>query len=189
MTAHFSALSGEDERRQVSQLISYFIKIVDYKKDFEQQLSFFVEARTAFPNLDAVLVTLVHCVNLLATNTHRIVNGVHTRKTAAFVRGCVAYCFITIPSISSVTARMDLYLLSGQIALTNHCLGQADSCFEATIKLIVELPKTVEIDGKWKSSETYLVQFVTNLLSTLIIVPVNIVFFFYNFCDRKRNVR
>lgn len=166
-----SAFSGEDERRQISDLISYFIKSVDYDKDFEQQLSFYVEARTSFPNFDSVFVTLVHSVNLLAMNTYQIVNGQHTRKTAAFVRGCVAYCFITIPSITSVPIQMDLYLLSGQIALTNHCLGQADACFEAAIKLIIELAQGHEFENK-KSAESYLAQFTSNLLSTLIIVPV-----------------
>lgn len=167
----FSAFSGEDERRQISDLISHFIKTIDYGKDFEKQLSFYVEARTSFPNFDSVFVTLVHSVNSLAIHTHRIVNGQHTRRTAAFVRGCVAYCFITIPSITSISTQMDLYLLSGQIALTNHCLGQADACFGAAIKLIDELAKSGDFDNK-KLAETYLTQFTSNLLSTLIMVPV-----------------
>jgi hypothetical protein len=32
---------------------------VDYGRDFEQQLSFYVEARSAFPNLDSVHAQLV----------------------------------------------------------------------------------------------------------------------------------
>lgn len=115
----------------------------------------------------------MHSVNLLAISTYQIVNGQHTKKTAAFVRGCVAYCFITIPSITSIATQMDLYLLSGQIALTNHCLGQADACFEAAIKLIGELSKNGDFDNK-KITECYLTQFTSNLLSTLIIVPVRI---------------
>lgn len=99
---------------------------MDFGRDFEQQLTFYVEARAAFPNLDSVFVTLVHCVNKLAVDTRCIVNGHHTRKTDAFVKACAAYSYITIPSIVSVTSRMDLYLLSGQVALTNVCLGQGE---------------------------------------------------------------
>lgn len=33
---------------------------IDFERDFEQQLSFFVEARATFNNLDAVLIYLVH---------------------------------------------------------------------------------------------------------------------------------
>lgn len=137
-----------------------------------------------------MFVTLVHCVNKLAVDTRCIVNGHHTRKTDAFVKGCAAYSFITIPSIVSVMTRMDLYLLSGQVALTNVCLGQgehslttiflkihdflsftADACFFAALLLVPELPKTIEIEGKMKNTEPYLVSFLCNFLSTLVIVP------------------
>lgn len=50
--------------------------------------------------------------------------GMHNRKTAEFVQACAAYCFITIPSIVSEKTRLELYLLSGQVALFNQCLGQ-----------------------------------------------------------------
>lgn len=63
-------------------------------------------------------------VNRLSVETRRIVKGHHTRKTAAFVRACAAYCYITIPSITSVQTRLELYLLSGEVALLNQCLGQ-----------------------------------------------------------------
>lgn len=83
-----------------------------------------MEARASFSNLDGVYCTLVHAVNKLAMDTQKIVQGQHSAKTAAFVRACVAYCFITIPSIGSIQTQMDLYLLSGQVALVNLCLGQ-----------------------------------------------------------------
>lgn len=119
-----SALTVEDERRQISNLISYFVRSVYFGRNFEQQLNFYVEARAAFLNLDIVYITLIHCVNELANNTNRIVKGQHTRKTSYFVKACIAYNFITIPSIVSVVTRLDLYLLTGQIALQNLCLGQ-----------------------------------------------------------------
>lgn len=166
-----TALTVEDERRQIGSLISNFVKNVNYGRDFEHQLTFYVEARAAFPNLDAVITTLVHSVNKLAIETRNVMNGQHTRKTAAFVKACAAYCFITIPSIASIATQMDLYLLSGQVALLNVCLGQADACFETALQLVAELPRTIEIEGKLKSTEGYLVSYLCNMLSTLIIVP------------------
>ena len=59
---------------------------VDYGRDFEQQLAFYVQARAAFPNLDGILQAVVHAVCTLVMRTHKIVKGVHTRKTSAFVR-------------------------------------------------------------------------------------------------------
>lgn len=120
----FSSLTVEDERRQISQLICSFIRKVTFPRDFERQLSFYVESRDAFNNLDTVYVTLVNAVNKLAIETYNIVNRKHTRKTGAFVKACAAFCFITIPSIAAIQPQMDLYLLSGQVALLNHCLGQ-----------------------------------------------------------------
>ena len=35
------------------------VRQINYGRDFEQQLSFYVESRANFSNLDAVLVTLV----------------------------------------------------------------------------------------------------------------------------------
>lgn len=64
------------------------------------------------------------CVNRLSVDTRKIVRGHHTRRTSAFVRACAAFCFITIPSLTLVHTRLQLYLLSGQVALLNQCLGQ-----------------------------------------------------------------
>lgn len=153
-------------------MINKFIEAVSFGNDFEQQLTFYVDSRGAFQNLDGIISTLVHSVNDLSMETRRKVRGQHTRKTSAFVKACAAYCFITIPSIVSVMTRLDLYLLSGQVALSNLCIGQADSCFEAALNTIPELPSTIEtIEGKIKSTESYLISYLSNFLSTLILVP------------------
>ncbi|TMW48635.1 hypothetical protein DOY81_006300 [Sarcophaga bullata] len=166
-----NALTVEDERRQISQLICNFIRKVDYGRDFEKQLSFYVEARGSFSNLDAVFSTLVQNVNKLGMDTSRIVQNKHSRKTHGFVKACIAFCFITIPSITSVQQQMDLYLLTGQVALVNQCLGQADACFEEALNLVAQLPNSIEIDGKAKSMDTYLTSYLSNMLATLVLVP------------------
>ena len=55
----YSALTTDDERRQLSHLITTFIRQVNFGRDFEQQLDFYVNARAAFSNLDMVLKALV----------------------------------------------------------------------------------------------------------------------------------
>lgn len=182
-------MTVDDERRHIAQLIGAFVQRATYGRDIEQQLAFYVDARSAFPNLDAVFVTLVHCVNRLATDTRRLISsaaaaaatsngntnkGQQSRKSVAFTKACAAYCYITIPSIGSVNARMDLYLLSGQVALQNGCLGQADACFEAALNLIAELPReliSVDSDVQARSSEPYLVAYLCSFLGTLLVVP------------------
>uniref|UniRef100_A0A493SVS0 VPS35 endosomal protein-sorting factor-like n=1 Tax=Anas platyrhynchos platyrhynchos TaxID=8840 RepID=A0A493SVS0_ANAPP len=140
-----NALTLEDEKRMLAALINGFIKMVSFGRDFEQQLSFYVEARSMFCNLEPVLVQLIHA--------------------------CVAFCFITIPSLSSIFTRLNLYLHSGQVALANQCLSQADAFFKAAVSLVPEVPKTISIDGKMRPSDAFLLEFLCNFFSTLLVVP------------------
>ncbi|XP_063748975.1 VPS35 endosomal protein-sorting factor-like isoform X2 [Eleginops maclovinus] len=166
-----NALTLEDEKRSLSLLIIGFIRMVSFGRDFEQQLSFCVEARASFCNLEAVLVQLIHTVNTLAMETSSVMRGSHSRKTAAFVRACAAYSFITVPSLSSIFSRLSLYLLSGQVALANQCLSQADAFLKAAVSLLPEVPRSISVEGKLRSSESFLLDFINNFLSTLLVVP------------------
>uniref|UniRef100_A0A8D2J616 VPS35 endosomal protein-sorting factor-like n=1 Tax=Varanus komodoensis TaxID=61221 RepID=A0A8D2J616_VARKO len=166
-----NALTLEDEKRMLASLINGFLRMVSFGRDFEQQLSFYVEARSMFCNLEPVLVQLIHSVNQLAMETRKVMKGNHSRKTAAFVRACVAFCFITIPSLTSIFSRLNLYLLSGQVALANQCLSQGDAFFKAAISLVPEVPKTINIEGKMRPSEAFLLEFLCNFFSTLLIIP------------------
>uniref|UniRef100_A0A663N964 VPS35 endosomal protein-sorting factor-like n=1 Tax=Athene cunicularia TaxID=194338 RepID=A0A663N964_ATHCN len=166
-----NALTLEDEKRMLAALINGFIKMVSFGRDFEQQLSFYVEARSTFCNLEPVLVQLIHSVNQLAMETRKVMKGNHSRKTAAFVRACVAFCFITIPSLSSIFTRLNLYLHSGQVALANQCLSQADAFFKAAVSLVPEVPKMISVDGKMRPSDAFLLEFLCNFFSTLLVVP------------------
>uniref|UniRef100_A0A669QT39 VPS35 endosomal protein-sorting factor-like n=1 Tax=Phasianus colchicus TaxID=9054 RepID=A0A669QT39_PHACC len=140
-----NALTLEDEKRLLAALINGFIKMVSFGRDFEQQLSFYVEARSMFCNLEPVLVQLIHA--------------------------CVAFCFITIPSLSSIFTRLNLYLHSGQVALANQCLSQADAFFKAAVSLVPEVPKMISVDGKMRPSDAFLLEFLCNFFSTLLVVP------------------
>uniref|UniRef100_A0A4W3I4S5 VPS35 endosomal protein-sorting factor-like n=1 Tax=Callorhinchus milii TaxID=7868 RepID=A0A4W3I4S5_CALMI len=171
MDVFISALTLEDEKRSLAVFISGFIRMVSFGRDFEQQLSFYVEARSTFCNLEPVLVQLIHSVNQLAMETRKVMKGKHSRKTAAFVRACAAYCFITIPSLANIFTRLNLYLHSGQVALANQCLSQADAFFKAAISLLPEVPRMINIDGKMRTSEGFLFEFLSNFFSTLLIVP------------------
>ncbi|KAM7382046.1 hypothetical protein PAMA_012755 [Pampus argenteus] len=166
-----NALTLEDEKRSLSLLIIGFIRMVCFGRDFEQQLSFCVEARATFCNLEPVLVQLIHTVNQLAMETRRVMRGSHSRKTAAFVRACAAYSFITIPSLSSIFSRLSLYLQSGQVALANLCLSQADAFLKAAVSILPEVPRSISVEGKLRSSESFLLDFINNFLSTLLVVP------------------
>lgn len=46
-------------RRQIGDILCNVVRCVDFGRDFEQQLQWYVEARGAFANLDVVLSQLV----------------------------------------------------------------------------------------------------------------------------------
>jgi hypothetical protein len=92
-------LSPISEVAEISQLICNFIYNVDFGRNLEQQLNFYVECRSIFCNLDLVKDRLIVCVSGLAVRAYKIVKGKHTKKTSNFVKACLAYCHITIPSI------------------------------------------------------------------------------------------
>ena len=61
----YSALTLEDDVRGLSSLIISFIRTVSFGRDFEQQLKFYVECRSAFCNTDLVLTFLIQVSNIL----------------------------------------------------------------------------------------------------------------------------
>lgn len=54
-----NALIPEDEYRQIGEIICSILRRVDFGRDCEQQLNFYVMARAAFCNIDLVLAELV----------------------------------------------------------------------------------------------------------------------------------
>lgn len=170
----------DEERRHISQLICYFVRKVNFGRDVERQLSFYTEVRGSFTDLDEVYCTVVHSVNKLAMIiTSKIMANDHkhekqqqkdlSSERKAFVKTCIAFCYITIPSVNSVQQRLDLYLLSGQVALSHQCLGQADGCFEAALQIMEDEVPLVMKTGQL--NELYVVGFLSNLLAILVLVP------------------
>lgn len=55
---------------------------------------------------------------------------------------------------------------------TWHTCLAADAFFKAAISLVPEVPKMINIDGKMRPAESFLLEFLCNFFSTLLIVPV-----------------
>ena len=147
-------LSFDDERRQLASLISSFIRRVSYGPDFDAHLTFYVECRGIFPSLDAVQDTLILGVASLAMRVRSAVKGRHSKKTAAFVKACAAYMYISTPTIDAPLLRIRLHLLGAQVALANGLLAQTEACFKAAVTVVPEaLSCAVGLDGAEKEPE------------------------------------
>ena len=158
------SLSPEGEQRHVASLINGFIEKIDFGKDFERQLNTYVECRSAFANLDDVKERLILCVNRLSMRTLTMVKGRHSKKTQAFVKGCLAFNHITIPSIDNTMTRLNLLVYCGIVGLKNACLPQCDTFLKAAISLVPEA-------GSSAQDVAAVVQWVGLFCGLLVMVP------------------
>ncbi|KAM3963392.1 VPS35 endosomal protein-sorting factor-like [Aphomia sociella] len=163
-----NAVTVEDECKSYAELINKYIQAVTYQDDVEQQLNFYVESRSAFIKLDTVLVTLVHAVNTLSLRSNVAAGG------GWLQRACAAYCFVTVPSLHCSLVKLHLYLLSGQVALLNNCIGQAEANFKALIGLIPDIPDYILEDGQKKPTHVKVAGILSDFLSTLLVLPDNL---------------
>jgi len=165
-------LTFEGERRHIAELIILFIDKLDFGNDLEKQLNYYVDFRGAFSNLDMVIHHLVLRVADVAMKAHRIMKGKHNKKTADFVKACLAFCHITIPGLESVFPKMNLFLTLGQIALLNKMVVEGEAFLKAAIHLVPHLPATMMSSRNTnQSTSTQLVQYVRNFCSTLLLLP------------------
>ncbi|EFO22951.1 hypothetical protein LOAG_05534 [Loa loa] len=129
-----SALSTDEEKQRAS---FYIIRALDRFKleaDPERALDFFVDARAALSNLDSViayLATKVCCLGLHVVRQEKISHAGET-----FLRGCIAYAFITTASLSSSATKIEVYIQAGMLSLTSNSLPQADAILKCSIEVL-----------------------------------------------------
>lgn len=167
-------LTFEDERRQVTELICHVIDYIDYGHDLERQLNEYIESRGIFGNLDGVIYQLITKVGDLAMKAHRFMRGKHNKKTSSFVKSCIAFVHITIPSLESIWPRMYLFASMGRIALVNGMIVQAEALLYAAISLIHKLPSTftsTQYNNTIQSTQVLLGEYIENFCSTLLLLP------------------
>ena len=161
--------SPPEKKKEVSDILIKFINKIDFGMDFENYLNFLTEARAAYCELEIVTELLVKCVQKTAIQTYKSVKGKHNKKTMRFCKVCVAYCQITIPSITSLKTQLKLQLTTAEIALMNNLISECDSICRGIItgiqKEIYEHLDKLEAD--------FIINFSKSLLGFLIMVPSN----------------
>lgn len=176
-TVHDSinALSFDDDVKRIGMALCAFMCKIDFGKQVDKHLQFFVECRSAFANLDAVKETLVISVCGLAMKTLKLAGGKHSTKTSAFVRACIAFCFVTIPTMEQPFPQLRLYMLSASAAMMNGALPQADDLLKACVATVKEVPVVLNLEGDSGSStesvERQLVEQLEQLASLLVAAP------------------
>lgn len=101
-------------------------------------LDVYTNARGLFINLDQVTECLIQQVFQIAARAHSFVKGKHSQKTLAFVKSCIAYVHITIPTLEDIDKQIKLFLLGAQVALLNGLIGETDSLCKAVLATLDE---------------------------------------------------
>ncbi|XP_024530935.1 UPF0505 protein [Selaginella moellendorffii] len=159
------SFSSDDDRRQIARLVVRFIQLADYGKNLETQLDFLVECRAAFPRMDAVREEVVRASHGIAMSTFKLWKGCHSEASMDFVKSCIAFNEITIPSITDVTVRVQLYITTGEVALMNGLLSYVLNLLKSGILCLQELR------SEDSNNEDELRPLLLKLCSFLVVVP------------------
>ncbi|XP_043688479.1 VPS35 endosomal protein-sorting factor-like isoform X2 [Telopea speciosissima] len=160
----FSSIKDDDNQHPVH-LISRFVRMVDFGAEMENHLIFLVECRGAFGSTNELKETLVHSSNYLAVKAMK-----DAKKHISFLKSCIAFSEVTIPSISIIIRQMNLYLETAEVALLGGLVSHTDGLIDSTISCLQSLEVTngrtpVDLDGILSS--------VRKLCSLLILIPAN----------------
>ncbi|OMJ78349.1 hypothetical protein SteCoe_21867 [Stentor coeruleus] len=139
------AESNPDLIARVSNLICKFVRNLHFGNNLEQHLTVLTEARSSFIQFDEVTETLVNSVLDISMKAHKLVSGKHNFKTHAFLKACVSYAHITIPSIDDNMKQFKLFILASQVALVNNLIGEAESLIKTAIARIPDLAEDDEL--------------------------------------------
>ena len=134
-------LSQDFEKEEVCEALVGFVNGIDFGMALEKQLNFFVDCRKSFSMFDSINEALITKTLNMIAKTYKFVKAQHSTKTSSFVKACISFCHITIPSLSNLFKRTKLYVLSGQYAVMNNLLPQANSLFKLAIETINSIPR------------------------------------------------
>ncbi|GAV81964.1 Vps35 domain-containing protein [Cephalotus follicularis] len=161
----FSSVKDADNQ-QPTRLISHFVHKVDYGAELERHLMFLVECRRAFGSINELKETLVHTSNHLATKALK--DG---RRHLSFLKSCIAFSEVTIPSIPTHIRQLNLYLETAEVALLGGLISHLDGLIDSAISCLWSVDS---LDGSRTLTDVDgLVSTIQKLCSLLVMVPGN----------------
>ncbi|XP_065028250.1 uncharacterized protein LOC135651765 isoform X1 [Musa acuminata AAA Group] len=155
-----------DESKHKADLISRFVGMVNFGAEWEQHLSFLGESRAAFGSIDELKYVLIHSSNNLAIKSIR-----DKKKFLGFLKSCLAFSEVTIPSISDSIQRMNLYLETAEIALFGGLISHSEGLVTSAISCLECLNMTT---GENSSNDVdHISSLTSKLCSLLLMIPGN----------------
>ncbi|KAK3030042.1 hypothetical protein RJ639_038141, partial [Escallonia herrerae] len=120
-----------DDIQQPARLISRYVDMVDHESDPERHFTFLVECRGAFGSINELKETLVHSSNRLA------IRAVRDGKTLpGFIKSCLAFSEVTIPSVPAHSRQLKLYIETAEVALLGGLISHSDGLIDSAISCL-----------------------------------------------------
>ncbi|KAG5551052.1 hypothetical protein RHGRI_009470 [Rhododendron griersonianum] len=155
-----------DDSQQPARLISRFVTMVDYGPALERHLAFLLECRGAFGGFNDLKETLVHCSNCLAVKAMKDGEN-HT----SYVKSCIAFSEVTIPSVPSCVKQLNLYLETAEVALLSGLVSHSDGLLDSAIFCLQTMDQMDDL--RLPSDVDWILSFMRKLCSLLVLVPGN----------------
>lgn len=155
----------DDDNRQTSHLISRFVEMVDYGAERERHLLFLAECRDAFSGIHELKETLVRSSNTMAVKALKA-----EKKHINFVKSCLAFSEVTIPSVTIPTKQLNLYLETAEVALLGGLISHSDGLLMSVVECLEDVTPP---DGLKSIDADSMASVVCKLCSLLVMVPGN----------------
>lgn len=175
--------------KELENVVIVLLEKVDYGLDYESYFNFLCEVRNSIFEMQNVIDKIIKKVFNICINTYKIVKGKNSKKTLRFIKVCISFCQITIPSITCKFKKISLLIEAAELSLCNNLISETDSIVKSTISIINECliedtifnSKTIlnnsnsntSLDLKIKKNIEHLNNMIKKLLSLLVVIPDN----------------
>lgn len=156
----------DDRHKEQEHLICRFVQMVNYGAALEHHLTFLAECRGAFGRINELKEVIVHSCNSLAI---KAIKGANKHRN--FLKSCIAFNEVTIPSVSSGSKRMTLYLETVEVALGCGLLSHTDGLIDSVICCLKSLEESEEL--LVQNDLNGVISLIRKLCSVLVVIPGN----------------
>ncbi|XP_073149503.1 uncharacterized protein [Henckelia pumila] len=153
-----------DDYQHKVRVLSRFVVMVDFEMDVESHLRFLARCRGAFASISELQEMVVHSTNSLAVRAMRDVNC-----DLNFVKSCLAFNEVTIPSIFTNLRQLSLYLETTEVALLSGFVSHSHELLDAAVNC---LENVHSVDGlRVHEDVDWIVSLICKLCGILVMVP------------------
>ena len=150
--------------------IIQLIKVVDFGYDYETYFNFLGEIRASIFEVNSIIEILLYEVEKICYSTYAILKGKHNKKSLRFIKVCLAFIQITIPTLKNTKFKINHLIISAEIALANNLISESDSLIKNAMNLLSEM---FEEGFKSQDDIYYFKNTINKICSMIIVVPSN----------------